>query len=81
MTFWRGMIAGVPGNRHLRKAIETYEWYLDDPDFGENEELEPDLDTLGTMYITFSAADGRYEYPGITWGEYLDYEATRTRPL
>jgi len=81
MTFWRGMIAGVPGNRHLRKAIVGYDWYLDDPDFGENEELEPDLDTLGTMVITFTQADGVYEYPSITWGEYLDHKENGTRPL
>jgi len=81
MTFWKGMIAGVPGNRGLRKAIESYEWQLDDPDFGDNDDREPDFDTLGTMFITFSNAGGRYQYPGITWGEYLEYEATRTRPI
>lgn len=79
--FWKNVFFESKRDRYgFRKAIVAYEFEVDDPDFNDKDQ-EPDLDTLGVMRITFTNADGVYEYPGIEYSEYLYFEQSRTRPL
>ena len=82
MTFWSGHLAPPLKDRHgFRKAIVSYDWQADDPDYQDQDYNEPEGDTLGTMFITFSNASGTYEYPMVSYQEYQEYERSRTRPL